>query len=77
MRSSVTKFAVRVLSITIAVFFGQTAHASLETKRCLTREQLNVEPIFSACPWLIDEASVSDNSFISTLFLDPGYQSYS
>jgi len=77
MRSSVTKFAVRVLSIAIAVFFGQTAHASLETKRCLTREQLNVEPIFSACPWLIDEASVSDNSFISTLFLDPGYQSYS
>lgn len=48
-----------------------------ETQRCLTREQLNIEPIFSACPPLIDEASVSDSSFISKLYLDPGYSSYS
>ena len=53
------------------------AQAGPETQRCLTREQLNIEPIFSACPPLIDEASVSDNSFISRLFLDPGYSTYS
>ena len=51
------------------------AQAGPETQRCLTREQLNIEPIFSACPPLIDEASVSDNSFISRLYLDAGYSS--
>jgi hypothetical protein len=53
------------------------AQAGPETQRCLTREQLMIEPIFSACPPLIDEASVSDNSFISKLYLDGGYDSYS
>jgi RHS repeat-associated protein len=52
------------------------ARAEPETQRCLTREQLNIEPIFSACPPLAGEASVSDNSFISKLYLDRGYDSY-
>jgi RHS repeat-associated protein len=53
------------------------AQAGPETQRCLTREQLNIEPIFSACPPLIDEASVSDNSFISKLYLERGAERYS
>jgi YD repeat-containing protein len=47
-----------------------------ETRRCLTREQLNIEPIFSACPPLIDEASVSDNSFVARLDIDGGPNRY-
>jgi RHS repeat-associated protein len=47
-----------------------------ENKRCLTREQLLIEPLFSACPALIDEASVSDNSFIAKLYIQGGPSTY-
>jgi RHS repeat-associated protein len=52
------------------------AQAGPENKRCLTREQLLIEPLFSACPALIDEASVSDNSFIAKLWLNGGPSTY-
>jgi len=52
------------------------AQSAPENKRCLTRDQLNIEPIFSACPPLIDEASVSDNSFIATLYINGGPSRY-
>lgn len=52
------------------------AQAEPENKRCLTREQLLIEPLFSACPALIDEASVSDNSFIAKLWLYGGPSTY-
>ena len=64
--------------IVIAFLSGDVRpQAGPETQRCLTREQLEIEPIFSACPPLVDEASVSDASFISKLYLYRGYDSYS
>ena len=47
-----------------------------ENNRCLTREQLNIEPIFSACPPLVDQASVSDSSFIARLRIYNGPDRY-
>jgi RHS repeat-associated protein len=52
------------------------AHAAPDNRRCLTREQLLIEPLFSACPPLIDKASVSDNSFVATLNIRGGPSRY-
>jgi RHS repeat-associated protein len=53
-----------------------TAQSGPENNRCLSRDQLNIEPLFSACPPLIDEASVSDNSFIARLYFNGGPSRY-
>jgi RHS repeat-associated protein len=55
---------------------GLAAHASPDNRRCLSREQLLIEPLFSACPPLVEQASVSDNSFIATLFFRGGPARY-
>ncbi|RPH97280.1 MAG: hypothetical protein EHM68_08900 [Lysobacterales bacterium] len=73
----VSRGAWVLLTCAAILTLAPPARAEPENQRCLTREQLNIEPIFSACPPLIDEASVSDNAFISKLYLDRGYQSYS
>ena len=52
------------------------AQAGPDNRRCLTREQLNIEPLFSACPPLVDQASVSDSSFIATLRINGGPSRY-
>lgn len=52
------------------------AQSGPENKRCLTREQLLIEPLFSACPPLLDEASVSDNSFTAKMWLHAGPSTY-
>ena len=66
---------------TLFVFLGLlgislTAQSEPENQRCLTREQLNIEPIFSACPPLLDQASVSDNSFVARLRIYDGPDRY-
>ena len=49
---------VRFISLS-ALVCGSALAAGPETQRCLTREQLLIEPIFSQCPDLVDEASVT------------------
>ena len=73
---SAQSFFVRALPVLLSLLFLQSAQAVVDTQRCLTREQLLKQPTFSACPPLIDEASVSDNAFVSTLTLNQGYESY-
>lgn len=53
-----------------------SSQSSPGIKRCLTRDQLNIEPIFSACPPLVDQASVSDNSFVARLDIHGGPSRY-
>ena len=53
-----------------------TAQALPENKRCLTHEQALIEPLFSECPELIDEASVSDHSFTAKMWLNGGPSTY-
>ena len=42
-------FSVAIVSLVLAAG-PLPAQSAPENKRCLTREQLNIEPIFSACP---------------------------
>jgi RHS repeat-associated protein len=53
-----------------------TAQTDSENRRCLTFEQALIEPLFSECPLLIDEASVSDHSFTAKLWLNGGPSTY-
>jgi len=77
MRSSNSRFVLPLIFIIFSLMvFDVTAQAGPETNRCLSRDQLNIEPIFSACPPLIDQASVSDNSFIAKLYLYAGPSKY-
>ena len=64
------------LLILILLSVSPAALADPENKRCLTREQLDIEPVFSACPSLVDEASVSDSSFIAKLYINGGPSRY-
>ncbi len=68
-------FSVAIVSLVLAAG-PLPAQSAPENKRCLTREQLNIEPIFSACPPLVDQASVSDNSFIARLRVYNGPSRY-
>ena len=78
MQQAVFQRATLALIVVVGTFTGSVgAQDGPEIQRCLTREQLLMEPLFSHCPDLVDEASVSDNSFVSTLYLDRGYTSYS
>ncbi|MGD8579177.1 MAG: RHS repeat-associated core domain-containing protein [Lysobacterales bacterium] len=77
MLQSALRCAVTALIVITSVWPSPASpQTGPETKRCLTREQLLTEPLFSACPPLVDEASVSDESFISKLYLYRGYDSY-
>jgi len=68
-------FSVAIVCLVLAAG-PLPAQSAPENKRCLTREQLNIEPIFSACPPLVDQASVSDNSFIARLRVYNGPSRY-
>jgi RHS repeat-associated protein len=71
-RGAIVTLCLSLSFITLNV----SAESAPENRRCLSREQLNIEPLFSACPPLIDVASVSDNSFIAKLNIDGGPDRY-
>jgi len=75
-QSSSTWLAAAVPVFMMLLASDLAAQPGPETNRCLTREQLNIEPIFSACPPLIDEASVSDSSFVARLNIKGGPSRY-
>ena len=77
MAGSCVRRTISIISVCLSLHaLDVTAQSGPENKRCLSRDQLNVEPIFSACPPLVDEASVSDNSFIARLYINGGPSRY-
>jgi RHS repeat-associated protein len=71
---------LRMLGAALASLSLISAEATAQdeplNKRCLTREQAETEPLFSKCPLLIDEASVSDYSFTAKMWLNGGPSTY-